>query len=125
MRTHQHTNDEHSYKPGQAHSAEKGIGQKAGEFAIDALDDLLDATLALGLKRRQGLTEVLQGRLPLDQSIRNTAIERICRVITAEQHHQIRDALDISAGAVLLVVVGAVMVGVLVLVRPLLSHAGI
>ncbi|MEX1025381.1 MAG: CpsD/CapB family tyrosine-protein kinase [Planctomycetota bacterium] len=31
----------------------------------------------LGLPRRQGLTEVLQGRLPLDQSIRNTAIERM------------------------------------------------
>jgi diacylglycerol kinase len=46
----------------------------------------------------------------------NTAIERVCRVITQEQNHQIRDALDISAGAVLLVTVGAVIVGISVLV---------
>ena len=49
----------------------------------------------------------------------NTAIERVCQVITQEQNHQIRDALDISAGAVLLVAVGAVIVGILVLVGPL------
>ena len=49
----------------------------------------------------------------------NTAIERVCQVVTREHNHQIRDALDISAGAVLLVVVGAVIVGILVLVGPL------
>ena len=50
----------------------------------------------------------------------NTAIERVCRAITRENNPQIRDALDMCAGAVLLASVGAVIVGMLVLGRPLL-----
>jgi len=45
----------------------------------------------------------------------NTAIERVCREITRENNPQIRDALDMSAGAVLLVAMGAAIVGLVIL----------
>jgi diacylglycerol kinase len=54
----------------------------------------------------------------------NTAIERVCRIITREKNPQIRDALDMGAGAVLVASVGAVIVGMVLLGRPLLQWLG-
>lgn len=51
----------------------------------------------------------------------NTSIEHLARAITREQHPEIRDALDIASGAVLLAAIGAAIVGVVILVPPLLA----
>ncbi len=45
----------------------------------------------------------------------NTAIERACRVITDGQHPEIRNALDMASGAVLITAIGATIVGAIVL----------
>ncbi len=44
----------------------------------------------------------------------NTAIEKLAKAITRDQHPEIRDALDIASGAVLVTAIGAAVVGVLV-----------
>jgi diacylglycerol kinase len=41
----------------------------------------------------------------------NTALERLAKSITLEQNPYVRDALDIAAGAVLLVSLGASVIG--------------
>jgi diacylglycerol kinase len=46
----------------------------------------------------------------------NTALEHLGRAITREENADIREALDMAAGAVLVVSIGAAVVGVLVLV---------
>lgn len=48
----------------------------------------------------------------------NTAIEHLARAVTREQHPEVRDALDIASGAVLLAAVGAGFVGVLIIAWP-------
>lgn len=50
----------------------------------------------LGLPRRQGFTEVLQGRLPLDQAIRNTAIDRMDVMGAGSSPHNPADILNID-----------------------------
>lgn len=50
----------------------------------------------LGLPRRQGITEVLQGRLPLDQSIRNTAIDRMDVMGAGSPPHNPADILNVD-----------------------------
>ncbi len=54
----------------------------------------------------------------------NTAIERVCQVITRENNPRIRDALDMCAGAVLMASMAAVIVGMVLLGRPLLIWLG-
>jgi len=51
----------------------------------------------------------------------NTAIEHLARAITSEQHPEVRNALDISAAAVLAVAIGAKVVWVVVLASRLLG----
>jgi diacylglycerol kinase len=48
----------------------------------------------------------------------NTAIERLARAVTREHHPEVRDALDIASGAVLVAALGAAFVGVLVIAWP-------
>lgn len=45
----------------------------------------------------------------------NSSLEHVARAITLEYDERIRDALDIASGAVFVAVIGAVTVGVLVL----------
>lgn len=45
----------------------------------------------------------------------NTALERLARAVTRETDPEIRDALDMASGAVLLASIGAVIVGMFVL----------
>lgn len=45
----------------------------------------------------------------------NSAIEHLARAVTRDEHPEIRDALDIAAGAVLVVAIGAKVVGLVVL----------
>jgi diacylglycerol kinase len=51
----------------------------------------------------------------------NSAIERLARTITREHHPEIRDALDIASGAVLVMAIGSVIVGLLILGGPLMD----
>jgi diacylglycerol kinase len=51
----------------------------------------------------------------------NTAIEHLARAVTREQHPEVRDALDIASGAVLVASLGASCVGLLMIVWPLVK----
>ena len=48
----------------------------------------------------------------------NTSIERLARAVTREQHPEIRDALDIASGGVLIAAIGAASVGGLLIAWP-------
>ncbi len=49
----------------------------------------------------------------------NTALEHLARAITREDNDEIRDALDTSSGAVLLVAIGAAIAGSLIFIHRL------
>jgi len=49
----------------------------------------------------------------------NTSLEHLSRAITREHNEEIRQALDVAAGAVLIAAIGAVIVGLLVVVNRL------
>lgn len=51
----------------------------------------------------------------------NSAIERLARAVDHQHNEQIRDALDIASGAVLVAAIGAVLVGLTVFVPYLLG----
>ena len=51
----------------------------------------------------------------------NSAIEHLARAITREENPEIRDALDVASSAVLVAAIGAAVVGLLVLGRPLFA----
>jgi diacylglycerol kinase len=48
----------------------------------------------------------------------NTAIEHLARAVTREQHPEVRDALDIASGGVLMAALGAACVGILIIAWP-------
>jgi diacylglycerol kinase len=48
----------------------------------------------------------------------NTAIEHLARAVTRQEQPEVRDALDIASGAVLLAAIGAACVGVLMIAWP-------
>jgi diacylglycerol kinase len=52
----------------------------------------------------------------------NTAIEQLAKAITRERRPELRDALDVASGAVLLGAIGAATIGVIVAVSPLLER---
>lgn len=52
----------------------------------------------------------------------NSAIELLGKAITRERRPEIRDALDIAAGAVLLATIGAACVGAIAVARPLVER---
>lgn len=49
----------------------------------------------------------------------NSAIEHLAKAITDEQRPELRDALDIASGAVLVASLGAAIVGMMLLLPPL------
>ncbi len=51
----------------------------------------------------------------------NTALEELAKAIDQEFNPRVRDALDIGSAAVLIAALGAVVVGVLILLPPLLE----
>ena len=57
----------------------------------------------------------------LAAEIFNTSIERTCRALTDKAHPEIRNALDMAAGAVLVTAIGAAVVGAVVLAGPLIE----
>jgi diacylglycerol kinase len=57
----------------------------------------------------------------LSAELFNTSIEHLARAVTREQHPEIRDALDIASGAVLMAAIGAACVGTLIIAWPFLD----
>lgn len=51
----------------------------------------------------------------------NTAIEHLARAVTREHHPEVRDALDVASGAVLVAAIGAAIVGVLLIAWPFVN----
>lgn len=58
----------------------------------------------------------------LSAELFNTAIERLARAVTREEHPEVRDALDIASGAVLVTALGAGVVGVLMIGWPFVAQ---
>ena len=52
----------------------------------------------------------------------NTAVEHLARAVTRDDHPEVRDALDIASGAVLMAAVGAACVGGLIIAWPLIDQ---
>ncbi len=75
--------------------------------------------LQLGISRVEWCLLVLSIAGVITAELCNTAIERLARAITLKQDKTIRDALDIAGGAVLAASLGAAVVGLFVLGRPL------
>ncbi len=75
----------------------------------------------LQVSKAEWLTLVLCITIVLSAEFFNSAIEHLARAITREENPEIRDALDVASGAVLVAAIGAAVVGLLVLVSPLLE----
>lgn len=54
----------------------------------------------------------------------NSALERLARAITRDEDPNVRDALDVSSGAVLAAALSAVVVGYIVLWQKLMTYFG-
>ena len=82
---------------------------------------VLAAGVWLQLPQLQWLLLVLCIATVLSAELFNSALERLARAISAEDHPDIRDALDVASAAVLIAAVGAAIVGLVLLARPILS----
>jgi diacylglycerol kinase len=80
------------------------------------------AVLACGLaawlqvSHAEWLALVLCITLVLTAELFNSSLEHLARAVSRQEHPEIRDALDIASGAVLVASAGASVVGVMVLV---------
>ena len=75
----------------------------------------LGVTLAEWLVLAASITVVLTAELL------NTAIERLARAVSQEEHPEIRNALDVGSAAVLVASLGASVVGVVILAWNLMA----
>ena len=71
--------------------------------------------IMVGLGRTEWLLLVLCVAIVISAELFNSSIERLATTITQEVHPSIRDALDMAAGAVLVVSIGAALVGLIIL----------
>lgn len=69
----------------------------------------------LGISRIEWCIITLAVMAGLSTELLNTAIERLSQAITREYNPNIRDSLDIASGAVTIISIGAVVLGLLVL----------
>ncbi len=83
-----------------------------GHFLVTAL--VIVAGFVLGISKTEWLVIVLCMMGGLSTELLNTAIERLAKAITLETNPHIRDALDIASGAVLIITLGAVVLGSMV-----------
>src|SRR4029078_2283076 len=67
---------------------------------------------------------ILGVTIVLTADLFNTAIEHLARAVTREHHPEVRDALDIASGAVLVASLAASCVGVLMIAWPLTKVLG-
>lgn len=80
--------------------------------------------LWLPLNRVEWALVLTQVGLVLAAEAFNTAIEKLADVVSPERHPQIKAVKDLSAGAVLLVVIVAVIVGLLIFGPKLIDKLG-
>jgi len=83
-----------------------------GHFLAAAL--VIVVGFVLGISKTEWLIVVLSMMAGLSTELLNTAIERLAKAITRETDPNIRDALDIASGAVLIITIGAVVLGSMV-----------
>ena len=76
----------------------------------------------LGVSRAEWLVLVLCITGVFTAELFNSAIEHLARAITRDEHPEIRDALDVASGAVLLASIGAAIIGLTVLGWPLYAR---
>ncbi len=73
----------------------------------------------LQVSRAEWLALVVCITIVFSAELFNSAIEHLARAITREENPEIRDALDVASGAVLVASIGAAVVGLIVLGWPL------
>jgi diacylglycerol kinase (ATP) len=83
-----------------------------GHFLATAV--VIVAGFVLGITKTEWLIVVLCIMSGLSTELLNTAIERLAKAITQETNPHIRDALDIASAAVLIISLGAVVLGSMV-----------
>lgn len=71
----------------------------------------------LGVSLAEWLVLVLCITVVMTAELLNSALEHLARAVTREVHPEVRNALDIASGAVLVASLGACVVGVMVLVN--------
>lgn len=69
----------------------------------------------LRVSNAEWLALILCITIVLAAELFNSAIEHLARAVTRDEHPEIRDALDIASGAVLVTAIGASVVGVVIL----------
>lgn len=72
----------------------------------------------IGMSDERWCIYILCVTVVLAAELFNTAIEHLARAVTREENPEVRNALDIASGAVLLAAIGAACVGVLMIAWP-------
>jgi diacylglycerol kinase len=92
-------------------------------FKVQWLAAIAVAALAawLGVSQLEGCLLALCITIVLSAEAFNTSLEHLARAITREQNEEIRRALDVAAGAVLIAAMGAALVGTLIFVNRLVD----
>ena len=75
----------------------------------------------LQISQSEWLTLIVCITIVFSAELFNSAIEHLARAITREENPEIRDALDVASGAVLVTTMGAAVVGLFALVWPLIG----
>jgi diacylglycerol kinase len=83
-----------------------------GHFTVAGV--VIVGGFVLGISKIEWFVVVLCMMGGLSTELLNTAIERLAKAITTETNPHIRDALDIASGAVLIITLGAVVLGTMV-----------
>jgi diacylglycerol kinase len=77
------------------------------------------AAIVLGVSLIEWCVLILCVAAVMIAELFNTALEHLARAVTREHNEEIRDALDTSSGAVLLVAIGAAIAGSLIFMHRL------
>jgi diacylglycerol kinase len=87
---------------------------------------ILTATIAAGawlqISVERWCLVILSSATVVVAEMFNTAIEQLAKAITRERRPELRDALDVASGAVLLAAIGAAGVGMITVVWPLVDR---
>lgn len=89
-------------------------GQNSFYVHLPAAVIVLVTALWLKVTSAEWLTLILCITIVLSAELFNSSIEHLARAVTREEHPEVRDALDIASGAVLVASFGAIAVGLAV-----------
>lgn len=84
-----------------------------GHFGIAA--GVIVAGALLGISKMEWCVVVLCMMAGLSVELLNTSVERLAKVVTREYNPHVRDALDIASGAVMIITIGASVLGTVIL----------